>query len=84
MDLHANVCSVQLSRQREHLLAVGCADHRVHLYDLRNLAEPLRMFSGGPPWSMRACTSRQLQVPRAVARQGAVHGRPVCTQSCMA
>ena len=48
LDLQANVCGVQLGRQQENLLAVGCADHRVHLYDLRNLAQPLHLFSGQP------------------------------------
>ena len=46
LDLRANVCSVQLSRDKEHMLAVGCADHLVHLYDLRNLGQPLHAFAG--------------------------------------
>ena len=35
LDLRANVCCAQYGRTARQL-AVGCADHRVHLFDLRN------------------------------------------------
>ena len=46
LDMKANVCSVKYSPASAHQLAIGSADHHVHLYDLRKPSEPLHMFSG--------------------------------------
>ena len=46
LDMKANVCSVKYSPASAHQLAIGSADHCVHLYDLRKPSEPLHMFSG--------------------------------------
>ncbi len=46
LDMKANVCSVKYSPASAHQLAIGSADHFVHLYDLRKPSEPLHMFSG--------------------------------------
>ena len=46
LDMKANVCSVKYSPASAHQLAIGSADHYVHLYDLRKPSEPLHMFSG--------------------------------------
>jgi len=36
----ANICSVNSSRVDSNLIAVGSADHKVHVYDLRNAVKP--------------------------------------------
>jgi len=36
----ANICSVNSSRMDSNLIAVGSADHKVHVYDLRNAVKP--------------------------------------------
>ena len=46
LDMKANVCSVKYSPASAHQLAIGSADHYVHLYDLRKPSEPLQLFSG--------------------------------------
>ena len=46
IDLRANVCAVKWRPGSPHELAVGCADHAVYTYDLRNLASPLATFQG--------------------------------------
>lgn len=37
----ANICSVNSSRMDSNLIAVGSADHKVHVYDLRNAVMPM-------------------------------------------
>lgn len=46
IDVKANVCCVEYNPQCSHEIAVGSADHKVHMYDLRNTREPLHLFSG--------------------------------------
>lgn len=46
LDVRANVCCAQYGHSSAHQLAVGCADHRVHLFDLRNPSEALAVLSG--------------------------------------
>lgn len=46
LDIKANVCSVKWNPSNSHMLAVGSAGHTVHLYDVRQVAEPLHVFSG--------------------------------------
>ena len=46
LDMRANVCCAQYGPTNAHQLAVGCADHRVHLFDLRNPSQPLYILSG--------------------------------------
>ena len=46
LDLRANVCCAQYGPNSAHQLAVGCADHRVHLFDLRNPSEAVAVLSG--------------------------------------
>eukprot|EP00775_Hariotina_reticulata_P006474 gene6474-6702_t len=41
LQLHANVCSVQFSPDNSHLLAAGCANYRLYMYDLRKTGQPL-------------------------------------------
>lgn len=47
IDMKANVCCVKYSPTNPQQLAIGSADHNVHLYDLRMTGAPLRVFSGG-------------------------------------
>lgn len=42
----ANVCSVQFSPENSHQIALGAANHRVYLYDLRRTAVPLMSVAG--------------------------------------
>ncbi len=46
IDLRANVCCAKYNPACAHEIAVGCADHNVHLYDLRNAARPVHVFTG--------------------------------------
>lgn len=46
VDMRANVCCVKYNPASAHEVAVGSADHSVHLYDLRNAFAPLHVFSG--------------------------------------
>ena len=46
LDMRANVCCAQYGPNSAHQLAVGCADHMVHLFDLRSPSEPLAILSG--------------------------------------
>ncbi|EEH60667.1 uncharacterized protein MICPUCDRAFT_30693 [Micromonas pusilla CCMP1545] len=41
IDVRANVCCVQYGPLSAHQLAVGSADHRVHVFDLRNPSEAI-------------------------------------------
>ena len=46
LDLRANVCCAQYGPDDAHRLAVGCADHRVHLFDLRFPKLPVASLGG--------------------------------------
>ena len=46
IPMKANVCCVNFSPTSPHSLAVGSADHNVHLYDLRAPDKPLHIFAG--------------------------------------
>ena len=46
LDVRANVCCAQYGPNDTHTLAVGCADHRVHLFDLRKPNEAVAVLSG--------------------------------------
>ena len=51
IDLRANVCCCKYSPGSAHHVAVGCADHNVHLYDLRTPDKALHIFAVRPPAS---------------------------------
>ncbi|KAL4528263.1 hypothetical protein Ndes2437B_g00361 [Nannochloris sp. 'desiccata'] len=46
MRAPANVCSVQFSPTNGNLVAAGCANHRVYMYDLRKANTPAAIISG--------------------------------------
>lgn len=46
IDLRANVCCAKYNPACAHEVAVGCADHNVHLFDLRNASRPVHVFTG--------------------------------------
>ncbi|CAH9130787.1 unnamed protein product [Cuscuta epithymum] len=46
IDMKANICSVKFNPGSNFHVAVGSADHHVHYYDLRNIRQPLHVFSG--------------------------------------
>jgi WD40 repeat protein len=46
MRAPANVCSVQFSPTNGNLIAAGCANHRVYMYDLRKANTPAAVISG--------------------------------------
>lgn len=46
MRAPANVCSVQFSPSAGHLVAAGCANHRVYMYDIRQANAPVAVLSG--------------------------------------
>ncbi|KAK2992214.1 hypothetical protein RJ640_005701 [Escallonia rubra] len=46
IDMKANICSVKYNPGSSNYVAVGSADHQVHYYDLRNVSQPLHVFSG--------------------------------------
>ncbi|PON91316.1 TNF receptor-associated factor [Trema orientale] len=46
IDMKANICSVKYNPGSSVYVAVGSADHHVHYYDLRNISQPLHVFSG--------------------------------------
>ncbi|KAG9153201.1 hypothetical protein Leryth_025115 [Lithospermum erythrorhizon] len=46
IDMKANICSVKYNPGSSYHLAVGSADHHIHYYDLRNISQPLHIFSG--------------------------------------
>lgn len=46
IDMRANVCCVKYNPASAHEIAVGSADHSVHLYDLRNVSAPVHVFAG--------------------------------------
>lgn len=46
LPMRANVCCVKFSPTSAHEVAIGSADHHVHLYDLRNPAQAVHVFKG--------------------------------------
>ena len=46
VNTEANVCSVRIHPASRYHLAYGCADQKVHYYDLRDLRQPLCVFDG--------------------------------------
>ncbi|KAI3741015.1 hypothetical protein L1987_58679 [Smallanthus sonchifolius] len=46
IDMKANICSVKYNPGSSYHVAVGSADHHIRYYDLRNISQPLHMFSG--------------------------------------
>ncbi|BBH00687.1 Transducin/WD40 repeat-like superfamily protein [Prunus dulcis] len=46
IDMKANICSVKYNPGSSFFVAVGSADHHIHYYDLRNISQPLHVFSG--------------------------------------
>ncbi|XP_062013569.1 E3 ubiquitin-protein ligase COP1-like isoform X2 [Rosa rugosa] len=46
IDMKANICSVKYNPGSSFFVAVGSADHHIHYYDLRNVSQPLHVFSG--------------------------------------
>ncbi|XP_009626943.2 E3 ubiquitin-protein ligase COP1 isoform X1 [Nicotiana tabacum] len=46
IDMKANICSVKYNPGSSVHVAVGSADHHIHYYDLRNVSQPLHIFSG--------------------------------------
>ncbi|CAI9292491.1 unnamed protein product [Lactuca saligna] len=46
IDMKANICSVKYNPGSSFHIAVGSADHHIHYYDLRNISQPLHVFSG--------------------------------------
>ncbi|KAL5773178.1 hypothetical protein ACOSQ2_013102 [Xanthoceras sorbifolium] len=46
IDMKANICSVKYNPGSSIYVAVGSADHHIQYYDLRNISQPLYVFSG--------------------------------------
>ncbi|XP_010686759.2 E3 ubiquitin-protein ligase COP1 isoform X2 [Beta vulgaris subsp. vulgaris] len=46
IDMNANICSVKCNPGSSMHVAVGSADHNIHYYDLRNITQPVHVFSG--------------------------------------
>ncbi|KAM6572561.1 E3 ubiquitin-protein ligase COP1 isoform X1 [Cannabis sativa] len=46
IDMKANICCVKYNPGSSNYVAVGSADHQIHYYDLRNISQPLHVFSG--------------------------------------
>jgi E3 ubiquitin-protein ligase RFWD2 len=44
--MKANICCVKYNPGSSNYIAVGSADHHIHYYDLRNISQPLHVFSG--------------------------------------
>lgn len=44
--MRANVCCAQFNPYNEHEISAGCADHRVHVFDIRHPQRPLQSFAG--------------------------------------
>jgi E3 ubiquitin-protein ligase RFWD2 len=45
IDMKANICCVKYNPVSSNFIAVGSADHRIHYYDLRHIAQPLFVLS---------------------------------------
>ncbi|XP_074272000.1 E3 ubiquitin-protein ligase COP1-like isoform X2 [Silene latifolia] len=46
INMNANICSVKCNPGSSVHVAVGSADHHVYYYDLRNISQPVCVFSG--------------------------------------
>ncbi|XP_062160498.1 E3 ubiquitin-protein ligase COP1-like [Alnus glutinosa] len=46
INMKAIICSVKYNPGSSTYVAVGSVDHHVHYYDLRNISQPLHVFSG--------------------------------------
>ncbi|KAL9236956.1 hypothetical protein vseg_011560 [Gypsophila vaccaria] len=46
INTSANICSVKCNPGSSVHVAVGSADHHIHYYDLRNVSQPVCVFSG--------------------------------------
>ncbi|KAI4341001.1 hypothetical protein MLD38_025782 [Melastoma candidum] len=46
IDMKANICCVKFNPGSSNHIAVGSADHHIHYYDLRDVNQPLHVFSG--------------------------------------
>ncbi|KAI9177683.1 hypothetical protein LWI28_018074 [Acer negundo] len=46
IDMKANICCVKCNPGSSNYIAVGSADHHIHYYDLRNISQPLHVFTG--------------------------------------
>ena len=46
VNAQANVCAVRFHPKSRYYPAYGCADHKVHYYDLRHLQSPLCVLEG--------------------------------------
>ncbi|KAL8103294.1 E3 ubiquitin-protein ligase COP1-like [Apium graveolens] len=46
IDMKANICSVKYNPGSSFHVAVGSADHHIHYYDLRNISQPIHVFTG--------------------------------------
>lgn len=46
IDMKANICCVKYNPGSSNHIAVGSADHHIHYYDLRNISQPLHVFTG--------------------------------------
>ncbi|XP_044466737.1 E3 ubiquitin-protein ligase COP1 [Mangifera indica] len=46
IDMKANICCVKYNPGSSNFIAVGSADHHIHYYDLRNISQPLHVFTG--------------------------------------
>ncbi|XP_059437496.1 E3 ubiquitin-protein ligase COP1-like [Corylus avellana] len=46
IDMKANICSVKYNPGSSIYVAVGSSDRHVRYYDLRNISQPLHVFSG--------------------------------------
>ncbi|XP_031130639.1 E3 ubiquitin-protein ligase COP1-like [Ipomoea triloba] len=46
IDMKANICSVKYNPGSSFHVAVGSADHHIYYYDLRNISQPLHIFTG--------------------------------------
>ena len=73
IELRANVCCVKYNPNTAHEIAVGSADHNVHLYDLRKASSPVHVFGGKHCAQLRALnmpllepTSLDLQSTKAL------------------
>ncbi|WZY90262.1 hypothetical protein YC2023_046997 [Brassica napus] len=46
IDMKSNICCVKYNPGSGNFIAVGSADHHIYHYDLRNISQPLHVFSG--------------------------------------
>ena len=64
IDMKANVCCVKYNPGCSHEIAVGSADHNVHLYDLRKAQAPLHVFEGEAPAAGRSANKEAAGLSR--------------------